>query len=225
MKTPKTLIATIVALACVSVAQATTVRITGSTAYRGQTHNAILHIYDSGVTYGYTGASFGGASQAIFHGTIGGNSVDIKTSWSGSEGGIQTVSGSVGISFLGDSTPTSTGGTPNATAGGETAVPDVAMSDSYQSSSAFFGLYHGVTYPTLTESTNSPVGIVVFKFLANNGAPGGLTNITTQQARALWGAGTLSLAFFTGNNADENKTVVATGRDPDSGTRLTGMAE
>jgi hypothetical protein len=52
-----------------------------------------------------------------------------------------------------------------------------------------------------------------------------LTNLTTQQARALFGAGALPLAFFTGNSADETKTVVATGRDPDSGTRLTAMAE
>src|SRR5262245_13182665 len=222
----KTFFAALMFVACVSIAQAqTTVYLTGSTAYRGNTHLAIRNIYDPGVTYGYTGTSFGGASQAIFHGTIGGNTVHIKTSWSGSEGGIQTVAGSVSIAFLGDATPTSTGGTPNATPGGDNHIPDVAMSDSYQSSSAFFGLYRGIVYPTLTESPNSPVGIVPFKFLANNGAAGGLTNLTTQQARALFGAGALPLAFFTGNAADETKTVVATGRDPDSGTRLTGMAE
>lgn len=226
MKTYKTILATLLAMACVSVAQAqTTVRLTGSTAFRANTHAAILHIYDAGVTYGYTGTNFPGANQAIFHGTIGGNTVHIKTSWSGAEGGVQTVAGSVAISFLGDGTPTSTGGTPNATAGGESAIPDVAMGDQFQSSSAFFGLFRGIVYPTLSESPNSPVGIVPFKFVANNGGAAGLTNLTSQQARALWGAGTLPLSFFTGNNADENKTVVATGRDPDSGTRLNGMAE
>jgi hypothetical protein len=222
----KTVFAALMLVACVSAAQAqTTVRFTGSTAFRLNTHNAILHIYDPGVTYGYTGTNFGGAQQAIFHGTIGGQTVHIKTAWSGAEGGIQTVAGSVAIPFLADGTATSTGGTPNATPGGDTAIPDIAMSDQFQSSSAFFGLYRGITYPTLTESPNSPVGIVPFKFMANKGAPAGLTNINTQQARALFGAGALPLAFFTGNNADETKTVVATGRDPDSGTRLNKSAE
>jgi len=232
MKTLKIFMAALAAVACVSVAQATTtvVRLTGSTAYRGNTHNAIRNIYDAGYTYGYTGSSFGGAAQAIFSGTIGGQPVTIKTDWTGSEGGIQTVAGSVTIPFLPNSTPTSTGGTGGATVatcvnGGDCAVPDVAMSDSFQSSSAYFGLYRGVTYPTLTESPNSPVGIVPFKFLANKGAPAALTNITLQQAKALFGAGALSLSFFTNNNADESITVVATGRDPDSGTRLTETAE
>ena len=143
---------------------------------------------------------------------------------------MQTVAGSVAIAFLPDTTATSTGGTGGATVatpanGGDVAVPDVGMADQFQSSSAFFGLYRGITYPTLTESPNSPVGIVPFKFMANKGAPAGLTNINTQQARALFGAGKLPLAFFTGNNADETKTVVATGRDPDSGTRLNASAE
>lgn len=226
MKTLTTLIVTLAGVMCVSVAQAqTTVRFTGSTAFRLNTHNAILHVYDPGVTYGYTGTSFTGAQQAIFHGTIGGQTVHIKTAWSGAEGGMQTVAGSVSIPFLSDATATSTGGTPNATPGGDNAVPDVGMADQFQSSSAFFGLYRGIVYPTLSESPNSPVGIVPFKFMANKGAPAGLTNINPQQARALFGAGALPLSFFTGNNADETKTVVATGRDPDSGTRLNASAE
>ncbi len=231
MKTLLLSMAALVAVACASVAQAqTTVRFTGSTAFRLNTVNAIRNIYDPGFTYGYTGASFGSASQHIFHGTIGGQTVHIKTTWSGAEGGMQTVAGSVAIGFLPDSTATSTGGTSGAAAclsggGCDVSVPDVGMADQFQSSSAFFGLYRGVTYPTLTESPNSPVGIVPFKWVASKGAPAGLTNINTQQARALFGAGTMPLAFFTGNSADETKTVVATGRDPDSGTRLNASAE
>ena len=103
------------------------------------------------------------------------------------------------------------------------------MSDSFQSSSAYFGLYRGNTYPTLTESPNSPVGVVPFKFVvaktSASGPPAGLTNVTSQLARALFGSGTMALSLFTSNNADENFTVYATGRDPDSGTRLICMAE
>lgn len=231
MKTLKTLIAGFVALACVSIAQGqTTLRLTGSTAFRANALTAVTHIYDAGFSYAYTGTSFTGSNQAIFVGTIGGVPTKIKTTWTGSEGGMQTVAGSVSISFLPDSTPVSTGGTPNTppcTSGGgcDNSIPDVEMADSFQSSSAFFGLYRGVTYQTLTESPNSPVGIVPFKFIASKGAPASLTNITFKEARALYGAGALPLAFFTGNTADETFTVVATGRDPDSGTRLNTFAE
>lgn len=231
MKTLKTILAGLLTLACVSFAQAqTTVRITGSTAYRGAVYNAITHSYTAGYTYAYTGTSLSGAQQAIFVGTVGGQQVTTKTDFTGSEGGIQTVAGQVAIPFLPDSTATSTGGTSGQTVatsanGGDVAVPDVAMSDTFQSSSAYFGLYKGKNYPTLNESPNSPVGIVPFKFIASKGAPAGLTNITSQQARALFGAGALPLALFTGLPADEASTVVATGRDPDSGTRLTTFAE
>jgi hypothetical protein len=231
MKILKTLAIGLLAMGCVSIAQAqTTLRLTGSTAYRGNVHTAITHIYDAGFTYGYVGTSLGGAVQAIFSGNIGGQPVVIKTFWTGSEGGIQTVAAQVQIPFLPAGTPMSTGGTGGATQataanGGDVAIADVAMSDSFQSSSAFFGLYRGVTYPTLTESPNSPVGVVPFKWLANKGAPAALSNLTTQQAKALFGAGKLPLAFFTGNSADETTTIVATGRDPDSGTRLTAFAE
>jgi hypothetical protein len=51
------------------------------------------------------------------------------------------------------------------------------------------------------------------------------TNINAMQAQALWGSGSASLALFTGASADANKVVYATGRDPDSGTRLTAFAE
>lgn len=229
MKTLKTLLAGLLALTCVSMAKAQTkVYLTGSTAFRGNTYAAITHIYDPGFTFGYTGDTLSGAGQAIFDGNIGGQRVIIKTDWTGSEGGIQTVAGQVAIAFLPDSTPVSVAGTANATKatsdnGGEVKIPDIAMSDTFQSSSAYFGVYKGKNYPTLTESPNSPVGVVPFKFLASKGST--LTNITADQARALFGAGVLPLAFFTGNSGDKGTTVVATGRDPDSGTRVTELAD
>ena len=220
MKACQTFMTPLMAMAFVCIAQAeTTVRITGSTAYRSNTHQAIRNIYDAGVTYCYSGTTFGGSTQAIFHGTISGKPVTIKTSWSGSERGIQTVSASLTVPFLVDSIQ------PPGCIPDDISVPDVAITDTFQSSSAFLGIYWGVNYPALTESPNSPVGIVPYKFLANRGAPASLGNITDKQAQLLWAAGTLPLSFFTGNSADENKTVVATGRDPGSGTRLTALAE
>jgi hypothetical protein len=62
-------------------------------------------------------------------------------------------------------------------------------------------------------------------FVRSAGAPAGLTNMTPQLAQALWRAGNISLALFTGSHGDEATQVYATGRDPDSGTRLTALAE
>src|SRR4051812_25586211 len=93
------------AILCATAQAQTIVRITGSTAYRGATHTAITHIFAAGFTYGYTGATLSGAGQAIFTGTVGGNPVIIKTSWSGSTGGVQTVAKNINVNFLPNSTP------------------------------------------------------------------------------------------------------------------------
>ena len=69
-----------------------------------------------------------------------------------------------------------------------------------------------------TATSGSPVTVTF-------AAPAPITNINTQLAQALWSNGTASLAQFTGNAADSATLVYATGRDPDSGTRLTTFAE
>jgi len=60
--------------------------------------------------------------------------------------------------------------------------------------------------------------------VGSSGFPAGQT-MTTQLAQYLFGSGTIPLATFTGNTADQTKLVYATGRDPDSGTRVTTFAE
>jgi hypothetical protein len=205
-------------LAALAQAQTTTVYITGSTAFRGATHTAISKRL-SNVQYGYVGSSFTGASQAIFEGDVANNHVIVKTSWSGSVGGIQTVSKGLAIPFLPDGTARSASpGTGSATAAtaanGDVAIPDVAMADNYQIATPF-------TTPTLTSTT---VGVVEFKFVASADAPAGL-NMTPQLAQALFQNGSLPLSLFTGKATDETTKVFATGRDPDSGTRVTTFAE
>lgn len=137
----------------------TVIRITGSSAYRGATHNAILNTMATGKTYGYTGSSLGSASQAIFAGTVGGESVIIKTSWSGSVAGVQTVSQGLNVNFLPNSTTQSSGGTSGATTGTEAGIPDVAMSDTFQNATPFKS-------PALSFVT---VGVVPFKWVVNRG--------------------------------------------------------
>jgi hypothetical protein len=223
-----------VALVATTLHAQTKVYITGSTAFRGAATTAIQNIFDSPPTFAFSNnsATVGGANQAIFNGNIGGNPYQISTSWSGSEAGIQTVADATQtVAFIADGTIGTLSPGTSVAAGAEAHHPDVAFSDTFQSTSAFNGTFGGVTYAALTESPGtsaghgSPVGIVPFKWCANNGAT--ITNITSQQARALYKSsfGKLPLALFTGASADETKPVVALGRNPDSGTRLTAFAE
>src|SRR5262249_31049120 len=100
-----------------------------------------------------------------------------------------------------------------------------------QAASNFLGRYKGFNYPALTENTNSPVGVVPFKFYtqftgSTTDVYSRITTITSQQARLLYTTGgTAPASFFTGNSGDNTVTVNATGRDPDSGTRVTMFAE
>jgi hypothetical protein len=216
----------------------TEVYITGSTAFRGNAADAIRNIYDAvpavQIAWSNNGTSLEAANQAIYVGNIGGVSTNVHTSWSGSEAGIQTVAGAptFNVNFLPDSTcPTNcSGGSGTSVAAGTDAhVPQVAFSDTFQSTSQFNGTFNSVSYASLGEAAGtsaghgSPVGVVIFKWCASNGAP--FTNMTSELARALYSNGRRPLALFTGNNADESKLVVAMGRNPDSGTRLTSFAE
>ncbi len=222
MKAPKFFLAGLLALSTVGVAQAqTVVHITGSTAFRAAVHSAITNILEPGFVYAYTGTSFTGASQAIFTGTAisGGISVIIKTSWSGSLAGIETVSQAVPSTvgtFLTNSTSQSAAGTASAPAVYDAPlIPEVCMSDGFQFTSQY-------PSPVLTAQT---VGAVTFKFLKNFNAPADLTNMTPLLAQALWENGSLPLSMFSGNPSDSNTIVYAIGRDPDSGTRKTAFLE
>ena len=216
-----TMIAGLAALAIAgsASAQTITIRITGSTAYRGQTHNAIGHILNAGYVFGYSGSSIGKAGQAEFQGTtiVGNIPVDIKTSWSGSVGGVQTLANNLTVStWLNAGGSLTAGGASGLTGPYDAATAaDIAMSDSFQGSTAF-------TSPTLTKTV---VGVVPFQWVRNNGAPAALNNVTTLLAQFLLGTGQIPLSQFTGLNADEGVLVTAVGRDEDSGTRLVAFAE
>jgi hypothetical protein len=221
MKAPKIILAGLLALSTAGAAQAQTViHITGSTAFRSAVHTAITHILTN-YTYAYTGTSFTGASSAIFTGTAltNGISVIIKTSWSGSLAGIETVSQaypSTATGFLTNTTPQSASGTGSAPTNYDTPViPEVCMADGFQYDSQY-------PSPVLTAQT---VGVVSFVFVRNAGAPASLTNMTPLLAQALWNKGKLPLSMFSGNTNDATNFVYATGRDPDSGTRKTAFLE
>lgn len=230
MKAIKTILASLLLLAFASAVEAQTrIHITGSSAFRASTYTALLNILE-GETYAFTGATLPSATSAIFNGTINGQPVIVKTLFTGSEAGIQTVSNNQAILFLTDR-PGTAGGESAATGSSDSRVPDIAFSDTYQSSSFFFGNFRGTFYPTLNSTNTTPgltdqiVGVIAFKFVTTEGANAALTNLTTQQARLLFSTGNPALALFTGNAADEDEIVYATGRNFGSGTRLTALAE
>ncbi len=223
MKTKRIALFGLVAAALTSAASAQTViRITGSSAFRGATHAAIGNILQSGYTVGYTGTSLSGAGAAIFKGTTKAptsQSVIIKTSWTGSVGGVKTLTQNLTLStFLPSDAATSTGagtsGLPATPGESPNPTADIAMSDSFQNSTAY-------RTPVLVDKV---VGVLPFQWVRNNGSPSTLNNMTPLMASNLLSGGIL-LSQFTGSPADNNTIVYALGRDEDSGTRLVAYAE
>jgi hypothetical protein len=198
-----------------------------------------------------------GANAAILSGAITINGVVtpviLDLSWSGSAAGVFSVSATpqgtspqVLTPYLPDGTTLVAG---NLTSGGNALSDDptrqdgadpssghvaqIAMSDVFQAATPFATgtLITSASNPAYTYKaaalTDNVVGVVPFVFVAGNGAPAGLNNITPQLAQGLWASatGTESLQLFTGLATDAGTLVYATGRNPDSGTRITAFAE
>jgi hypothetical protein len=127
MKTFKLITAGILASAVVATASATTeIRITGSTAFRKGTVDAIERILKPGFVWGSTGGSGFGANQQIFVGIVKAtdpsdpnDDVIIKCSWSGSAGGIQSLAQNIaaGQAFIAEPTGVTFGTPCTATVG------------------------------------------------------------------------------------------------------------
>ena len=206
-----------------------TIRITGSTAMRDQIHNVL--VASTGATpagLGFTADAWIGNSTstaqkstyAIYSNGTTPNKVTVKTSWGGSTGGIKTVAEQrTDVNYLAD-VGTVVGGTTvvagfnnaNLFETGAGTTPDLAFSDCYQLSSKNL----------LPELFDTICGIVPFRMVTNFGSP--IKSCNYKQIRTLFTAGRLPLSTFTGNAAD-TAFVYAIGRDPDSGTRVTLLAE
>jgi hypothetical protein len=231
MKSNKILMVGAAALACASLASAaTTLKITGSTAYRNSTTSAIIQLMNANGGYkaAYvstdvtpTEGALKKAKFSVFQGNITGadNPVTIQCAWAGSVGGIDTVVNNrtlanswIDVSELPGSNGILTGASIDTFESASTA--DATMSDTLQSTTLF-----------PTPGLNSrELAIVPFVWMKNNGFPSSVTNITSLQARALL-QGFSPLSIFTGDNADAGTFVLAVGRDQDSGTRVAALAD
>jgi hypothetical protein len=143
-----------------------------------------------------------------------------------------------------DSTPAS-GGNGFSTSGTNPAVtttsaPDVVFSDvSFPVAKAIINSPNQTVYAhtSLTSYANSSiVGIIPFVFVANGStdvyselqtlSAANKLSIDPQKFTYTWqSGGSALLSFFTGQNSDEATTVYPLGRDVDSGTRATALAE
>jgi hypothetical protein len=236
-------------IAASASAQTTDITITGATAFRQATMQAI---YDAYASMGAAGTSFNVAhdfpgntsdqisqliasNKAVFSGSfpgINGTTV-IRTSFNGSTEGLNAIAGNSNPTFLtvgalsGGNYTTGTGSAgikAATTAPNQNNIrPKFSFSDVYQSTSPVRTDLNGAPI-TLNPSGSSAVGIVTFAMIANDGAPANLTNVTTQQARALWTNGAQPLSLFTGDPTD-TKRVYATGRNDGSGTRSAYLTE
>lgn len=221
-------VAALAAAATASVQAQTVIDITGSSAGRSAVHNGITSLLTGTTTAWNGGSSVSGATRAVYKGNFQGTDVIIRTYYSGSAAGIRDVANAPQLNnqYLKTDVATS-GGTGTvidanalpgalAPASSET-VSEIGFSDVFQSSTEF-------TANPLDDE--SQVGIIPFKFFKNDGANAALTNITPGQFRALYRfEGELPLSVFTGNAAHASTTVFAMGRNDESGTRITALAE
>lgn len=235
MKTKASLVATAITVALFGSAQAQEViDITGSTAGRSTVHSTILANL-TGVTYRFykksgSTTSASSADGAIYKGTISGTSVIVRTYWSGSAGGVRDVSNQVQLdkSFLAKTVDTTVGSGTQLT--GDTATLDGLglLAPASAETVAEFG-YSDVKQAATDHQANTFVDqesmfVIPFVFDASESVTG-ITNITAQQARTHFTKGGETIkSLFTGVVTDTN-IIYAAGRDDDSGTRTTMLAE
>lgn len=230
MKSKYALIFSVLAIASATNASAVTrvFNITGATAFRAAANSTIITMLGgAGVTkYAYIGTSgIAGTNRAIFEGTMPaqfpGDTIIVRASWSGSTQGILDLADANSIQFLDDVGNTLTtagqrlGQSGDPTPVYENAVARWAFSDVDKLLS---------TRPNAALS-GGPVGVVPFQFLAGEGSPATITNMTDAAHELLWAVGSGPASILTGNAADAAKTVIATGRNNGSGTRALILAE
>ena len=229
----KTILAATLAAGITSsaLAQTTEITITGATAFRQASMQAIYNAYSSvgalgntfNVCHDFTGNNLSqliASNKAVFSGTFPGitGTTVIRTSFNGSAEGLNAIAGNNNPTFLQAAALLNTGSIQGSTTTPtQTLRPKFSFSDVYQSTTP-------IDNEVLNPVGASTVGVVTFAMIANEGAPADLTNVTIQQARQLWTSGIQPLSLFTGDPSDTS-LVFATGRNDGSGTRAAYLTE
>ncbi len=233
MKIKSLLIVSAVALMAVAATAKADLEIVmcGSSAFRVAAHNAI-QTFLTGETYVYsqkTGAgseTLNQAKYATFVGTHTGitGTVTIRCSWNGSAESVRAAGEGLSVSTLKTTSITGVGSNPvleSASANYEPKTATMGFSDAYAES---VGISTGNANVENYDIAENIVGVIPFKWLANEGAP--FTNITRDQIKTLYSNGNAKVQLFTGAFGGTNDyRVYALGRNNDSGTRITALAD
>jgi hypothetical protein len=233
MNIKKSILAAALALGLTGAVSAQNVTyIAGSTAFRSAANAALTNYCGThgGGLLAWDNATTSKAGHLLLKYTNGSATNYIVATWNGSEAGIQSCAGPAnGQSNAATFTFYSTNVTGLSTTYAVTHTATVDFSDTYQATSIFNGSVrlansNTVNYAALTEASDSPVGVVAFTFVGSKNIPTN-TQVTTENINQLTASGNVPLTLFTGNSADQTNSVYLIGRNLDSGTRLSMLAE
>jgi hypothetical protein len=186
--------------------------ITGSTAFRANTYNAIKALYGGGFGSEWPNPGASGNSQWTMTGSMGifpGDTVTVHANFTGSVQGIYSL-------YNHSDTKVYFAGTADATLTTNTAT--VALSDVDSISTS---------YPLDPASYRELyVAIQPFLWVRNTAASTSITNVSFQQLQSFMPLGKIKLSYFTGDIVnDSSKNIWLVNRSLDSGTRVTAYAD
>lgn len=246
MKNTKSiLMAAAAALTIASASAQEVVYITGATAFRSAANGSLYQLYSNNLLASSgSGASDASAIALYFTNCVltNGATVDIAVTWTGSEGGMQSVASgtnNVRVPFY-DKAKLATNGVTNLTTGltapnTSTMAEDartslqkgiIGCSDTFQSSSRFQGgkkAGDGRTYKTLTLTE---VGVVPYSLIASKGYTNTFPD-RNMSVNNMWNILTASTGMtgekISGNTNHVTTKLFAVGRNIDSGTRVISL--
>jgi hypothetical protein len=217
----KNMLAAAFAALAIASASADTIYVTGSTAFRSAANTALAGIANMQIL-AQDNATLTSAGNLVLTNTTGGYCVNVH--WSGSEAGIQSILNTNAVfGYLDESGYTGSNNVVSSSKATNNHWAHISFSDTYQNSSVFSGAKagDGFTYPIAKQDT--VVGVVAFNWVASKGCPA--TNMTTAATKMLFANGYIPLAMLTGDTNHQQSICYLVGRNMDSGTRLTALAE
>jgi len=239
-------IAGFLALFAAQSASADTFHVTGATAFRRATIEAVHAIFNNDpldAVFSYasnkSGTDYINADFITFKGTLTGlGATTIRCSFNGSIEGLRALAepGQSGIPgtdgnpyFIKDSSVEVTAtvsGAGQTISGISTSTPGTSTHVDRGVADMAFSDTDKAISPYISAPMSAPLdspASLVFALVNSDG--GGITNVTTQQYNSLLSNGIVQKSFFTGLTADQTKKVVCTGRNDGSGTRSSYLAE
>jgi hypothetical protein len=245
MKHTKSILMAAVAALSIASASAEVVYITGATAFRSAANNSLYTLYSNNLLASSGSSASDSAAIALYFTNCpltNGATVDLAVTWTGSEGGMQTVASgtnNVRVPFYdlaklaSNSVTSRTTGlaqpdTTTMTAGTLTSLQkgDVGCSDSFQASSRFQGSKKASDGRTYSGVTAQAVGVVPYSPVASKGFDTTFPerNMTLPNMYQILTAGTITGEKISGSTNQNNVKIFATGRNVDSGTRVIALA-